>query len=138
MIRRPPRSTLFPYTTLFRSGRLAAPASFEIARALARVEGLHRPDGVRAQNVLASNEGVGLEDWSLTIVPSQEALFPREVIERLDTLDESARAMLMMRYGMSDGTPRTISEIAHERGASRLAVSRGIRCAIRACVGESD
>src|SRR3989454_5761702 len=25
MIRRPPRSTLFPYTTLFRSGRLAAP-----------------------------------------------------------------------------------------------------------------
>src|SRR2546430_11265845 len=26
MIRRPPRSTLFPYTTLFRSGRLAAGA----------------------------------------------------------------------------------------------------------------
>src|SRR2546430_12285774 len=26
MIRRPPRSTLFPYTTLFRSGRAAAPA----------------------------------------------------------------------------------------------------------------
>src|SRR3712207_7453439 len=26
MIRRPPRSTLFPYTTLFRSGRPAAPA----------------------------------------------------------------------------------------------------------------
>src|SRR3712207_6960832 len=25
MIRRPPRSTLFPYTTLFRSGRLAPP-----------------------------------------------------------------------------------------------------------------
>src|SRR3712207_6228103 len=25
MIRRPPRSTLFPYTTLFRSGRLARP-----------------------------------------------------------------------------------------------------------------
>src|SRR2546422_2053241 len=25
MIRRPPRSTLFPYTTLFRSGRLRAP-----------------------------------------------------------------------------------------------------------------
>src|SRR5258705_6541214 len=26
MIRRPPRSTLFPYTTLFRSGRLHTPA----------------------------------------------------------------------------------------------------------------
>src|SRR3989449_8484117 len=27
MIRRPPRSTLFPYTTLFRSRRIPAPAS---------------------------------------------------------------------------------------------------------------
>src|SRR3712207_7382044 len=27
MIRRPPRSTLFPYTTLFRSGRRSAPGS---------------------------------------------------------------------------------------------------------------
>src|SRR3712207_7378826 len=27
MIRRPPRSTLFPYTTLFRSGRLGLPAA---------------------------------------------------------------------------------------------------------------
>src|SRR3712207_8254725 len=27
MIRRPPRSTLFPYTTLFRSGRAAGPAT---------------------------------------------------------------------------------------------------------------
>src|SRR3712207_7739546 len=29
MIRRPPRSTLFPYTTLFRSGRLADPYSHD-------------------------------------------------------------------------------------------------------------
>src|SRR5688572_31087188 len=28
MIRRPPRSTLFPYTTLFRSGLIAAAAAF--------------------------------------------------------------------------------------------------------------
>src|SRR3712207_8060312 len=28
MIRRPPRSTLFPYTTLFRSGALSAVATF--------------------------------------------------------------------------------------------------------------
>src|SRR3989442_10821203 len=32
MIRRPPRSTLFPYTTLFRSGRGSAPASWTIAQ----------------------------------------------------------------------------------------------------------
>src|SRR2546427_6958595 len=35
MIRRPPRSTLFPYTTLFRSVRLAVPAG----------ERPHRPAG---------------------------------------------------------------------------------------------
>src|SRR2546425_13142697 len=31
MIRRPPRSTLFPYTTLFRSGRGAAPGGAWVA-----------------------------------------------------------------------------------------------------------
>src|SRR3712207_8849512 len=43
MIRRPPRSTLFPYTTLFRSGQahLAASAEHEFARDLHNLE---RPD----------------------------------------------------------------------------------------------
>src|SRR5688572_31087596 len=37
MIRRPPRSTLFPYTTLFRSGnRAARPAPARYVRAAAR------------------------------------------------------------------------------------------------------
>src|SRR3712207_8601173 len=38
MIRRPPRSTLFPYTTLFRSGevRTVAPPGDDIPRVLAR------------------------------------------------------------------------------------------------------
>src|SRR5256885_5521210 len=36
MIRRPPRSTLFPYTTLFRSGPKARPTSAVIARGSAR------------------------------------------------------------------------------------------------------
>src|SRR5689334_24534841 len=39
MIRRPPRSTLFPYTTLFRSRRDAAARH---ARGLARQDGPHR------------------------------------------------------------------------------------------------
>src|SRR5256885_6377586 len=42
MIRRPPRSTLFPYTTLFRSHKLrrAAAARFSFARALTWGEAL--------------------------------------------------------------------------------------------------
>src|SRR3712207_9152624 len=43
MIRRPPRSTLFPYTTLFRSRRLAlSTAFFSFATGLSRVAGLVR------------------------------------------------------------------------------------------------
>src|SRR2546430_8624480 len=37
MIRRPPRSTLFPYTTLFRSHTLVIVGGTEIAVALARI-----------------------------------------------------------------------------------------------------
>src|SRR5260370_27046371 len=36
MIRRPPRSTLFPYTTLFRSEAGAAQPAFSVAAAIAR------------------------------------------------------------------------------------------------------
>src|SRR3712207_7923991 len=39
MIRRPPRSTLFPYTTLFRSARVAG------RRLLGRAPALRRPHG---------------------------------------------------------------------------------------------
>src|SRR3712207_8489646 len=35
MIRRPPRSTLFPYTTLFRSGSLQHPGAIRVAAASA-------------------------------------------------------------------------------------------------------
>src|SRR5258706_6145364 len=50
MIRRPPRSTLFPYTTLFRSGR--APARREGTPRVRRREGppVQRPDRPRTRD----------------------------------------------------------------------------------------
>src|SRR5437870_11519970 len=42
LIRRPPRSTLFPYTTLFRSRRAPAAAAARGGRASARAHRLHR------------------------------------------------------------------------------------------------
>src|SRR2546425_9078616 len=41
MIRRPPRSTLFPYTTLFRSGRCGVRRADCAARSRARAAGVH-------------------------------------------------------------------------------------------------
>src|SRR3712207_8148665 len=61
MIRRPPRSTLFPYTTLFRSPLLEGRAGeggmrpgqqrtvlVEVAVGIGRVDGAFDPDGVAA------------------------------------------------------------------------------------------
>src|SRR2546422_7601422 len=44
MIRRPPRSTLFPYTTLFRSLEDCAKRSVEEARRAGTGAALHRPE----------------------------------------------------------------------------------------------
>src|SRR2546426_6633419 len=52
MIRRPPRSTLFPYTTLFRSDRLQALHGLGVAlQALRLLEG--RVEGVEGEFVVA-------------------------------------------------------------------------------------
>src|SRR6266480_5540311 len=52
MIRRPPRSTLFPYTTLFRSEPLRAP----VARLRGVRRGIRRPHLPRARQGLRSEE----------------------------------------------------------------------------------
>src|SRR2546423_7768436 len=65
MIRRPPRSTLFPYTTLFRSGIAFAPSSYCEARARLPLQLLqslllwmHEPGAARAdrRRLLRSEE----------------------------------------------------------------------------------
>src|SRR3712207_7817581 len=58
MIRRPPRSTLFPYTTLFRSGRFRGAA----AEALEGGEGHRRVVGVGVVGVLVFEEPAGRLD----------------------------------------------------------------------------
>src|SRR2546430_6842829 len=58
MIRRPPRSTLFPYTTLFRSAPAAARAGSSGSRGAARAG---TSGGPRAE-FLADQVGKGVED----------------------------------------------------------------------------
>src|SRR3712207_8970945 len=50
MIRRPPRSTLFPYTTLFRSGPGEVDVLEHAASRLLRLERLHGPHTVVIDN----------------------------------------------------------------------------------------
>src|SRR5260370_8029825 len=57
MIRRPPRSTLFPYTTLFRSRRTFVPTAF-VTRASGRGDfGLGRRGCFRRRRSLAGDRG---------------------------------------------------------------------------------
>src|SRR5258707_13688654 len=106
MIRRPPRSTLFPYTTLFRSGMLAA-----------HFTKLH-PD--RVTNLILEDP-VGLEDYR-DLIPAQttERLFQdelqmtnqayRELIKRYFVTwrpEFEAFAKLRERIGLSGEFPRS-------------------------------
>src|SRR5258708_18231042 len=57
MIRRPPRSTLFPYTTLFRS-RCRVPASMPAGPAGRAAHAIHRRDGDRKSTRLNSSHQI--------------------------------------------------------------------------------
>src|SRR5256885_11091652 len=56
MIRRPPRSTLFPYTTLFRSRALLRHAG-RVSRGLRRRRPLDRAGGLRALGGRSAGDG---------------------------------------------------------------------------------
>src|SRR5258708_8890196 len=58
MIRRPPRSTLFPYTTLFRSNQVEAPGS--TGSGLRNRWKLGNPPGTHNTSALRPNESIGL------------------------------------------------------------------------------
>src|SRR2546430_17622741 len=72
MIRRPPRSTLFPYTTLFRSVKAGA----ELPHHLDRLEALLR---LRAEGILGRRQqvgvglGVGAADPAAQLAPLRQA-----------------------------------------------------------------
>src|SRR2546429_5756460 len=57
MIRRPPRSTLFPYTTLFRSHTLRDPRGFRAGRPQERSTGPQRQRTDRKSTRLNSSHG---------------------------------------------------------------------------------
>src|SRR2546430_10548796 len=72
MIRRPPRSTLFPYTTLFRSGQRAARAG-GVAQGLAAKQG-HQLGPVIELRIVAPDLAVGdLEQSPLRLAQDRKS-----------------------------------------------------------------
>src|SRR5438874_6819869 len=72
MIRRPPRSTLFPYTTLFRS----------VAKALAEVVQISGANGGTGASPLMSIKHAGLP-WELGLADTQHALVENQLRDRI-------------------------------------------------------
>src|SRR3989442_10139918 len=70
MIRRPPRSTLFPYTTLFRShhrpGALGAGLERHVERAVFQAVGVERAHGVLDGEQLGVSGGIAPRDRKST------------------------------------------------------------------------
>src|SRR2546426_9541668 len=83
MIRRPPRSTLFPYTTLFRSELGSARNSYERRVTRMALDGFRRHrsaafqlTGGRARNSgprFPAGAGDGLRPWARAVAPAARA-----------------------------------------------------------------
>src|SRR3712207_8653763 len=89
MIRRPPRSTLFPYTTLFRSINPAqgADAAATIVRALARMDRAKRrliAEGIRSESEEAANAtgGTSRSEEHTSELQSRQYLVCRLLLEK--------------------------------------------------------
>src|SRR3989475_12227001 len=66
MIRRPPRSTLFPYTTLFRSERLVPMSSTEAAELVKILENTFRSVNIGLVNEMAIVcDKLGVDVWEV-------------------------------------------------------------------------
>src|SRR3712207_7668634 len=84
MIRRPPRSTLFPYTTLFRSQRLAGRASR--GRRRARVAAAQRAaDGARQRRRGSSEHAEERSEEHTSELQSRQYLVCRLLLEKKKT-----------------------------------------------------
>src|SRR3712207_7224031 len=101
MIRRPPRSTLFPYTTLFRSG--VAAADVPAGEAPAQVH----PRRPLAQAVLAGRGGLGLPHRRGHQVRAELAAGPRDRSEE-HTSELQSRQYLVCRLLLEKKKKTTI------------------------------
>src|SRR3712207_6722598 len=116
MIRRPPRSTLFPYTTLFRSQILDAmniPAvraeGFEADDALATMS-RQIPDGTELFIVTGDQDAMQLVDGNVKVLRTTRGVSETKLYGRDEVIEEyGVTPEQIPDYRPSPATPRTTS-----------------------------
>src|SRR5256885_3293295 len=89
MIRRPPRSTLFPYTTLFRSGKLHGKGrAFHRAPELLDKLRRCRSGSPRSQQVVANNHALARSEEHTSELQSPCNLVCRLLLEKKNKIDD--------------------------------------------------
>src|SRR5258705_2299408 len=82
MIRRPPRSTLFPYTTLFRSlsdSSTGAVTSFSFGQGLNELQMAWNDDNVQIDRILITNDATLIP--AEPAITSQISVFPNPIVD---------------------------------------------------------
>src|SRR3989441_2534832 len=99
MIRRPPRSTLFPYTTLFRSLRPAIPAALErvLLRALQAQPSARYYTATEMLEDFVSDAGVRSEEHTSEL-QSLAYLVCRLLLEKKKTNERALREIYLMPF----------------------------------------
>src|SRR2546429_4559 len=119
MIRRPPRSTLFPYTTLFRSPRGSADVRGE---QLAALETEHHAllTAPRITRLLdrAQANTQGLADWQIANLHEMR-------LHRDHAIATPVTLASRLTKAASRAESRWLAEPAHESGAARIRAARG-------------
>src|SRR3712207_7207224 len=97
MIRRPPRSTLFPYTTLFRSARKLGPRETHALRSLpGRMEALR--DGIGKLQRALSDPGLYRSEEHTSELQSRQYLVCRLLLEKKKKETLSHRLISTLRF----------------------------------------
>src|SRR2546427_3228466 len=98
MIRRPPRSTLFPYTTLFRSGRLAHLPALGNARLRTHAPALRPRNDRRAAGGCPGLRGRGRSEEHTSELQSQSNLVCRLLLEKKKKKKYRIEKLTIARY----------------------------------------
>src|SRR3712207_4563774 len=104
MLRRPPRSTLFPYTTLFRSSSAASAANAAIDHVFDWVNGT--PEGSWTSAAIPSDGSYGVPEGLISSFPVRSVGGRWDIVQELE-IDEFSRGRI----------DASVAELVEERDA---------------------